>query len=303
MGAIAFEDLVHGEHPQEWLAPSRTLALAAFALASTLTTVLMNTRILPLPGALPLSSADLALRGTAIVVTVTIAFLLAAQRVRGATAALIVLTALDLGWWGISYVYYRPADTIGAQLRSVPTPNASGRRISASWMWADFPVMQGFEVVPGYLGLIPATTLPADGDAFRLFAGARASLGNDARLTPLDGGMPRARIAPVPGAETTAGSAAVLVDEPGRIVVEALVPGIRRLALTERFDGGWRVYVDGTAARPLRVDGDFLGASIQPGSHRVEFRFQPRSFTIGIALSAVGSLALLIIAMFGGRKL
>lgn len=297
MAAVAFDDLVGGQRPAGWLTPSRALALSVFAAASVLTTVLFNTRILSLPAALPLASLALASRGTAAVAAVTIAFVLAARQMRGAAAVLILFTAVDLGWWGITYVYYRPAETIRAQVRRVPQPETIGMRVAASSIWADFPVMKGFEVVPGYLGLIPATTLPAAGDAFRSLAGAQASLFDDGALRPLGDAMPRARIVSPSGPEVTPGSTAVLVDDPGHIVVRMVSRAPGRLALTERFDAGWRAEIDGISARPMPVEGDFLGVEVEPGSHRVELRFRPRSFTVGIGLSVMGLLVLLVTAL------
>jgi hypothetical protein len=290
VAATAFDDLVHGEWPAAWLSSGRSLALFAWAAASVLTTILVNTRILGLPVVLPLSALAPAARGTAIVIAVTVAFVLAARRARGAAAALIVITMLDLGWWGISYVYYRPAQTIGAQMRGLPRAAPDNLRVWASTKWADFPVIKGFQVVPGYLGLIPATRLPADSDAFQWLAGAQARLFDDEQVRPLDGALPRARVV---GESSAGGLAAVLVDEPGRIVVQMSCAVPARLALTERFDQGWQVSVDRVAGRPLQVENDFLGADVAPGTHRVEFLFRPRSFTLGLAGSALGGLLLI----------
>jgi hypothetical protein len=42
----------------------------------------------------------------------------------------------------------------------------------------------------------------------------------------------------------------------------------------------------------LRVNGDFLGCVVQPGAHRVELRFIPRSLVAGALTSLGGAIAL-----------
>jgi hypothetical protein len=297
VAAIAFDDLVHGERAAAWLSRRRLIAVCGLAVMSVLTTALFNTRVLHLPSGLPIAAPGPAAAGTAIVVAVTVAFVLAARRASGAAAALIVLTALDLGVWGITYIYATPA----VQIRSTTQADVGGPRMWTAPSLGNYPVMRGYQVVPGYLGLFPATTIPPDSDAFRKLAGARARLLDDWHSEPLDDAMPRARLA-MPA--TAHGSAVVLVDEPGRIAVQASSDAAARLALTERFDAGWRVSVDGHAEDPLRIDGDFLGAAVDPGSHRVQFDFQPRSFALGIALSILGAVVMLVVALAGrGRTL
>lgn len=48
---------------------------------------------------------------------------------------------------------------------------------------------------------------------------------------------------------------------------------------------GWAVTVDGHAAESLRIDNLFRGVRLEPGEHHVVWRYQPRSFVWGAALS------------------
>lgn len=54
---------------------------------------------------------------------------------------------------------------------------------------------------------------------------------------------------------------------------------------------GWRAWIDGRAADILLVNTAFRGVWLPPGSHEVRFRFVPRSFHVGIALSLAGLAA------------
>lgn len=66
------------------------------------------------------------------------------------------------------------------------------------------------------------------------------------------------------------------------------------LVVLESFNPGWRVEVDGASAEVVRVDGLFLGVRLSEGRHDVRWRFQPRSFVAGSAIT--GSAALLLLA-------
>src|SRR4029078_3516685 len=97
-------------------------------------------------------------------------------------------------------------------------------------------------------------------------------------------------------------------DVPGRIVVETTAPSRQLLALTERFDAGWRVADDvlqptvdargQSSGALLRVYGDFLGYVVGPGTHRVTFRFSPASYQRGLGVTAFGLLVVFLLVPF-----
>jgi hypothetical protein len=60
-------------------------------------------------------------------------------------------------------------------------------------------------------------------------------------------------------------------------------PGI--LVLADSFYPGWRAYVDGKEEKIMRANLFFRAVSLPPGRHRVEFRYQPVSFAIGLVIS------------------
>jgi uncharacterized membrane protein YfhO len=84
----------------------------------------------------------------------------------------------------------------------------------------------------------------------------------------------------------------VAIDRPGLIVVSTIAPGRQLLSVTERFEDGWTATQDGRAIPLLRINGDFLGCVVDAGVHRVELRFQPRSFSAGALVSAFGIVLL-----------
>ncbi len=92
------------------------------------------------------------------------------------------------------------------------------------------------------------------------------------------------------------GDARLIDYRPGRIVVETDSNFERLLVTSERGSRGWRVYREEIVEKPIAVYGDFMGVIVPPGRHEVVFQFQPKSFTIGVWITAV---ALAILVGFG----
>jgi len=88
------------------------------------------------------------------------------------------------------------------------------------------------------------------------------------------------------------GSARVVERRADDVVVEMSSNAPAFLSVLEGFMPGWRVYVDGRAAKLERANAIFIGAEVPAGSHRVEFRFLPTSAVIGVSLSALTALFL-----------
>ena len=85
------------------------------------------------------------------------------------------------------------------------------------------------------------------------------------------------------------GSMAVLVDEPGRLVVavEGEIPS--KLVVRQTFDPGWRAEVDG---RPSSVGSHldtFLAVPVPAGSHRVAVEYDPIEVRLGWISSAIAA--------------
>jgi uncharacterized membrane protein YfhO len=63
---------------------------------------------------------------------------------------------------------------------------------------------------------------------------------------------------------------------------------------------GWKAKVDGRSTPVETADYVLRGVRLRPGSHRVEFEFDPASFRIGWSVSLVAAVAL---ALLGTRAL
>lgn len=90
--------------------------------------------------------------------------------------------------------------------------------------------------------------------------------------------------------------AEIVLYEPERVVVETKLDSEGYLVLTDAWDPGWSVLVDGAPASITRADVIFRAVLLEEGSHRVEFLYRPRAFYIGLILSGIG-IALLGIVM------
>lgn len=123
-----------------------------------------------------------------------------------------------------------------------------------------------------------------------------------------------------------AGRVAVVLDQPGNLVVEINSSVPQFLVLSESWHAGWRAEIAAlderwaasaspppAAIEPLsiaRAYGDFMSCEVPAGRHHVVLRFDPASLRQGIALSwmAAGVWPLftgagLAVALLGSRKL
>jgi hypothetical protein len=300
LAVIAVEDLVtlagnDGKVDVPALRPADIAGLCSVAVLSVLTTLLLNTHLLHVRADLPVGPVGKAAIGTGIVVAVTIAMLLAGRGVRWGLPLLIVLTAADLGYWGLEYVYRDKPNTIASLSHGLPEVTHARVIVGFEEYWMNRPVLKGYTLIGGYVGLYPNIS---DVSAFRQHAGARWSIGDDGTLTKLPWtAAPRARLMQEP--QTAAvppgdlGWARIDVDRPGRLVVKTSAPGRRLLATSERFHEGWSATADGKAITRMAVDG-FVGCIVEGGEHEVIFRFMPRSFVLGYLTSAAGVILLVL---------
>jgi hypothetical protein len=108
---------------------------------------------------------------------------------------------------------------------------------------------------------------------------------------------------PAPGREAR-GAASIERYDPDRVVVRASVEGDAFLLLADAWYPGWRVSVDGAPAKLYRADYAFRGVFLGPGEHVVDFRFEPRSFRVGAAVSclSLGGTVLLLIKGHGRKR-
>lgn len=59
-------------------------------------------------------------------------------------------------------------------------------------------------------------------------------------------------------------------------------------------DKGWNAYIDGNAVDHIRVNYVLRGLKVPSGQHTIEFKFEPKTYSIGSTLSLICSLVLLL---------
>lgn len=99
-------------------------------------------------------------------------------------------------------------------------------------------------------------------------------------------------VEPMPGATERV---RIAEDDPEKVVVEATLAADGVLVLTDTYYPGWSVTVDGVPAPILRADYAFRGVALRAGSHRVAFRYAPRSVHAGFVLAGLGLIVVLLL--------
>ena len=107
---------------------------------------------------------------------------------------------------------------------------------------------------------------------------------------------------PIELAPSQPGETVLLEDLPGRIAVEVKAPQRQLLVISESYQDGWQVRIDGQPAVLEQVNGDFFGCVVEAGEHRAEFEFSPLYVRCGrwITLASLAlALGMILIAGFG----
>ena len=78
------------------------------------------------------------------------------------------------------------------------------------------------------------------------------------------------------------------------VVIQSRLNGPGILILADSFYPGWRAYVDGQETEIMRANFLFRAVLLPAGEHLVVFRYQPRSFAIGLSLSLVTLAGLIL---------
>ena len=80
-------------------------------------------------------------------------------------------------------------------------------------------------------------------------------------------------------------------------VVEVTATRPALLVLADAYYPGWRAYIDSVPADIVPVYTIFRGVRVEPGEHRVEFRYEPASFRVGLLISVVALIAGTLVAI------
>jgi uncharacterized membrane protein YfhO len=87
-----------------------------------------------------------------------------------------------------------------------------------------------------------------------------------------------------------------------RVTLEASLNRSGILVLADSFYPGWRAYVNGQEKEILRANLFFRALHLSAGEHVVEFRYEPRSFTIGLTISLVTLTSLILWSLYRRMK-
>ena len=106
---------------------------------------------------------------------------------------------------------------------------------------------------------------------------------------------------------TSQGATIELIDyHPDHLVYEYSAPKDVLAVFSEIWsDKGWKAYVDGREIPYFRADYVLRAAQLPSGNHKVEFKFEPKSYYMGENISLFSSLILLLafgFAFWKGRE-
>ncbi len=100
-------------------------------------------------------------------------------------------------------------------------------------------------------------------------------------------------------------TARIISYEDRAVTIHAALNGAGILILADSYYPGWQAYVDGKRQMILRANLFFRAVVLSQGEHTVEFRYEPRSFLIGLTVSLLTLCALVLISgyvYFFGRE-
>ncbi|MDB6023547.1 MAG: hypothetical protein JWQ04_3404 [Pedosphaera sp.] len=107
-----------------------------------------------------------------------------------------------------------------------------------------------------------------------------------ARTVLVSGGLPAA--AASSSTNENAGTVDFVSYASKDVVLNAQAAKPSVLLLNDRLDPNWKVWVDGNSAPILRCNYLMRGVYLEPGTHKVEFRFQPPVGALYVSLAAIG---------------
>jgi hypothetical protein len=82
--------------------------------------------------------------------------------------------------------------------------------------------------------------------------------------------------------------------------VEAKTNGY--MVLLDSFYPGWHVWVDGKESEIVRADYAFRAVKLSPGSHKVEFRYEPKAFYAGLLIACLTIVVGIVAACWNTKK-
>ena len=90
--------------------------------------------------------------------------------------------------------------------------------------------------------------------------------------------------------------------ENGHYVIETESDSEKLLLITAPYEKGWKAYVDGVETEITAYQDAFISIPLTAGSHKVELRFTPPGWKIGLVASAAGFLLLIAVSFVVLKK-
>ncbi|HEX4849452.1 MAG TPA: YfhO family protein, partial [Puia sp.] len=66
------------------------------------------------------------------------------------------------------------------------------------------------------------------------------------------------------------------------------------------YDKGWDAYLDGKKTDYVKVDYILRGMAVPAGDHKIEFRFEPKSYVMGNTISLIACLLTYLLIILAG---
>ena len=343
VASVMMADLLRLAHAESRPLALRALwpvgLVAGLSLGSFAAYALIRSDPVRYPWSAQLWPVGFAALGTGLILVAAVLVAAAFRGVRWAPWCLAVFTVVDLTLWGYSFIWRERPQSLEQLMQRLPEPPGgpqSGRvhvTGGMDWLYGNVLALKGYHLASGYVGLRPTRLLSPDDPVGQRLLGVRWIF-RDGRWSEVADVLPRARLLssaiitgdiagelrridvgrtallsrPVgdlgPGAD---GTAQVVRDDPGLIAVQTTTPSRQLLVLSEAYNQGWQATEDG---RPIPIDrayGDLQACVVDPGEHRLVFRFDPESFAWGRRLSAAGlvlvAVSLLVLPAFARRGL
>jgi hypothetical protein len=83
------------------------------------------------------------------------------------------------------------------------------------------------------------------------------------------------------------GTASLISYTPNEVAITTATQGNQLLFLSDTYDNGWTATVNGKSATVLKADFSFRAVAVPKGESNVIFSYKPKSFSTGLAISAL----------------
>jgi hypothetical protein len=176
----------------------------------------------------------------------------------------------------------------------IHTPFAPGYRlIAGDQRFAPLYNDGGIAVFENKAALPRAFAVPVSGAEVIPDAGNQVRRVSDSSFDPVHHvvvGATPAQTAGVTGAAEEADTVDIINTGINDLSLRARNSQPSILVLSQTYYPGWKAYLDGNSTDVFPVDAALTGIAMPAGKHDIQFRFQPASFRIGVAISLVSLL-------------